>query len=94
MTFDQFKKEYIKLNALLNAVDEKLTDLYQELPITDAKRAKNLIKTGRKFADASFEYWSRIEEKKISKECVVANYQVYESFKEYINEYFNEFYKE
>ena len=31
MTFDQFKKKYAKLNALLDAADEVLTDLYQEL---------------------------------------------------------------
>lgn len=53
MTFDEFKKKYAKLNALLDAADEVLTDLYQELPITEGRRGKNLIKTGNKFSAAS-----------------------------------------
>ena len=93
MTFGQFKKKYAKLNALLNAADEVLTDLYQELPITEGRRGKNLIKTGNKFSVASNEYWSGLESKKVSDECKVANYEFREDFKQYIDDYFNKFYE-
>lgn len=94
MTFDEFKKEYAKLNALLDAADEVLTDLYQELPITEGRRGKNLIKTGSKFSAASFEYWSSLENKKVSDECKVANYELREDFKQYVDDYFNKFYEQ
>lgn len=93
MTFDQFKKKYAKLNALLDAADEELADLYQDLPITECKRAKNLIKTGNKFISASKEYWFRLDEKKVSEECKIANYTLREDFKEYVNDYFNKIYE-
>ena len=93
MTFDEFKKKYAKLNALLDAADEVLTDLYQELPITEGRRGKNLIKTGNKFSVASNEYWSGLESKKVSDECKIANYELREDFKQYIDDYFNKFYE-
>lgn len=94
MTFDEFKKKYAKLNALLDAADEVLTDLYQELPITEGRRGKNLIKTGSKFSAASFEYWNSLENKKVSDECKIANYELREDFKQYVDDYFNKFYEQ
>ena len=93
MTFEEFKKKYAKLNALLDAADEVLTDLYQELPITEGRRGKNLIKTGNKFSPASNEYWIGLESKKVSDECKIANYELREDFKQYIDYYFNKFYE-
>ena len=49
---------------------------------------------GSKFSAASNEYWNGLESKKVSDECKIANYELREDFKQYIDDYFNKFYEQ
>jgi len=94
MNFNSFKKHFNKLSICLDIADIELKTIWNDLPLTDDKKAKEVIKRGKSFNIALNSWINSMDNKNISEDAKLSLGKMYDDVNDIIDEYFDELYKE